>query len=143
MKLVDANVLIYAVNSAARQHVAAHTFLTAALQGPQPLGIPPVSWLAFLRVTTRPRLLERPLTVDRATELVESWAAVPHVLDPPPGPGHARTVGRLLRELGTAGNLVPDAHLAALALHHACPVVTFDRDLARFGVDVEVPQPPH
>lgn len=139
MRIVDANLLIYAVNRAARQHEAAHGWLQAALGNPEPLGLPSVSWLAFLRITTRPRLLERPLSVEQATAIVESWLSLPHVVDPPAPPGHAATVGRLLRGAGTGGNLVPDAHLAALALHHRCPVVTFDRDLERLGVKVEVP----
>ncbi|MFX0539798.1 TA system VapC family ribonuclease toxin [Ornithinimicrobium sp. Y1847] len=142
MRIVDANVLIYAVNTSARQHEAARSWLTRALAGPESVGIPTHSWLAFLRITTRPHLLENPLTVKQATDLVEAWLHPPHVVDPPSPLGHHARVARLLSDVGTAGNLVPDAHLAALALHHHCPIVSFDRDLTRFGVDVEVPQPP-
>lgn len=139
MKLVDANVLIYAVNRDAAQHQLATTWLRDELSSGRRVAIPSVSWLAFLRITTHPKLLAQPLTLDRAGALVSYWLALPNVVDPIVDDEHAHRVIALLKSSGTGGNLVNDAHLATLALHTGSPVVTFDRDFERFGVSIEIP----
>lgn len=50
-----------------------------------------------------------------------------------PGPTHLELLRRLCDEADAAGDLIPDAQLGAIALEHACELVSFDRDFARFA----------
>ncbi|MBM3749445.1 MAG: type II toxin-antitoxin system VapC family toxin [Acidobacteria bacterium] len=132
MKLLDVNLLLYAVNADAALHSRARAWLEKTLAGPETAAF---SWnvlLAFLRVTTRPGLFEKPLPVESAFDLVESWLAQPAVTVLHPGPRHLRILRDLLGPLGTGGNLTSDAHLAALALEHGAELWSCDRDFARF-----------
>lgn len=132
MKIVDANVLLYAVNESADRHVPARTWLDSALGGHEAIGFSWVVLLAFLRLSTRQGLFPRPLPVDAATATVEDWLAAPPSTVIQPTPRHASTLSGLLGELGAGGNLVNDAHLAALALEHGATIVTWDNDFGRF-----------
>jgi hypothetical protein len=137
VKLVDANVLIYAVNGDAPHHVGARRWLDGALSGTELVGLPWIVVLAFLRITTRRGILERPLDVDDAVSYVDEWIAQPTVEIVVPGPGHWNIFRSLLRSAGTAGNLTSDAHLAALALEGGWTLVSTDHDFCRFaGLDV-------
>ena len=139
MKIVDANVLIYAVNTAQRQHEPAHRWLLAALNGAEPIGLPWISLLAFMRVATNPRAFARPLMVADALAAVERWLNSPAAVLVEPSHRHFQVLSQLLTDVGTAGNLTTDAHLAALAHEHRAEVVSFDRDFERFDVTVVVP----
>lgn len=132
MILLDANLLIYAVNEDSPSHRKAKLWLESALHGRQTVGF---SWhvlLAFLRLTTRPGLFRNPLGVDTAFELVEAWLEQPSVTVVHPGPRHAGILRELLLPLGTGGNLTSDAHLAALAIEHGAELCSSDADFARF-----------
>jgi uncharacterized protein len=140
VKLVDANVLLYAVNEADPQHERARTWLDASLGKREAVGFAWVVILAFLRIATRPEVFPRPLTVEEATSTVSYWLGQPSAVSVDPTPRHLSILAGLLRDSGAGGNLVTDAHLAALALDHQATVVTFDRDFARFeGVKWEAP----
>ena len=137
MKLVDANVLIYAVNSDAAHHDRSRRWLESALSGTDPVGLTWGVLLAFLRVTTRRGILERPLAVDDAVAYVDAWLQQPHVELVVPGPNHWTILRTLMRATGTAGNLTSDAHLAAHALEGGWTLVSTDNDFRRFsGLDV-------
>jgi uncharacterized protein len=131
--LVDANLLIYASHREAARHEAAKAWLEARLNGSARVGLPWASLLAYLRITTNPRLFERPLKVAQASAQVAAWLELPTVWTPAPGPGHGALLARLLLELGAGGNLVTDAHLAALALEHGLTLCSTDRDFAKFA----------
>lgn len=139
MKIVDANVLLYAVNRQSAQHQAAHRWLTNALSGSEVVGLPWVSLLAFVRLSTSRRIFASPLSPGDAMTLVESWLAQPAAVAVEPTIRHSSVLCGLLEEAGTAGNLTTDAHIAALAIEHGATVVTFDRDFERFGVGVQLP----
>ena len=132
MILLDANILIYAVNEDASLHRKAKTWLERVLSGPETVG---VSWnvlLAFLRLTTRSGVFRNPLPVAEAFHLIDSWLEQPSVMVAHPGPRHARILRDLLVASGTGGNLTSDAHLAALALEHEAELCSSDSDFARF-----------
>lgn len=139
MKIVDTNVLLYAVNADSAHHDVCHRWLVQALSGQEGVGLPWVSLLGFIRLSTSHRVFDRPLSAADATGLVESWLAQPCALAPEPTPRHVQVLAGLLAESGTAGNLTTDAHIAALALEYDADVVTMDRDFSRFGVRVRVP----
>lgn len=139
MHVVDTNVLIYAANRASPQHAAASQWLTSNLARGDTLGLPWVSVLGFIRLTTNPRVMPRPVAVAEALGAVEAWAAQPNVIFLEPGPRHWSVLAGLLADAGAGGNLTTDAHIAALALENRCPVVTFDRGIARFGAACVIP----
>ncbi len=132
MNVVDANVLLYAVNEQSVHHDEARMWLDRALSGGAMVGLSWIAVLAFVRLGTKPNLFPNPLTVEGAFERVEHWASSPAAVMLEPLPGHAALVRSLLTAAGTAGNLVNDAHLAALALEHRGRVVSYDSDFARF-----------
>lgn len=132
MVIVDTNVLLSAVNEQAPHHRAAAEWMEDALIGDEPVGFAWVVLLAFLRLTTLRAVFPNPLGIDVALDLVGDWVATPAAMLVHPTPRHTRLLGDLLRRSGTAGNLVTDAHLAALAIDHGARLCTFDRDFARF-----------
>jgi toxin-antitoxin system PIN domain toxin len=130
--LVDANLLIYAYNSAAAQHGAAKGWLEARLAGSMRVGLPWVNLLAFLRVVTHPRLFPRPAETADAWKRVTDWLSSNVVWIPLPTEEHAELLGRLLALPGVRANLVHDADLAALAIEHGLILCSTDGDFARF-----------
>lgn len=132
MNLVDANVLIYAVNEADPKHEASRSWLDDALQGPEAVGFAWLVLLAFLRLSTRVGLFPHPLPVEEALSRVREWTDQPPSVVLEPTPRHLEIVAGLLLDAGTGGNLVSDAHLAAMALEYDATVVSFDSDFGRF-----------
>lgn len=131
--LVDANLLLYAANSRAPLHERAARWLAEQLNGERPVGLPWESLIAFVRVSTNPRVFEDPLDPSRAWSLVEEWLAAPAVWTPLPTDRHAEVLGGLLRKYRVSAKLVPDAHLAALAMQHGLELCSADTDFARFS----------
>lgn len=132
MILVDANLLIYASYQAAAQHEVAKTWLEEHLKSGVRVGLPWVSLLAFVRITTNPRVFERPLSVWQATGQVNDWLALNTVWTPATTERHGQLLTRFLTEVGSGGNLVTDAHLAALSVEHGLKLCSTDRDFAKF-----------
>ena len=132
MKIVDVNLLIYATNSSSPHHDAAREWLEHTLNAAEPLGLAWVVILAFLRLTTNPRVMPRPISVDQATAIVDSWLKLPTVRLVQPGPGHWQILRELFGDLGTGANLTTDAHLAALAIEYGARLYSTDHDFGRF-----------
>jgi uncharacterized protein len=130
--LLDANLLLYAVDRSSRFHETAADWLTEQLNGPVRVGIPWQSLVAFLRISTHPRAAESPLTPDDALGYVEDWLTADSVWTPVPGPRHGELLADLVQRYQLRGNLISDAHLAALALEHGLPLASADSDFARF-----------
>jgi uncharacterized protein len=138
--VVDANVLLHAVNEESPSHLVAREWLDSALDGADTVGLTWVALLAFVRISTRPGIYPRPLPPADAMEVVEGWLSRPSAVVLEPTSRHAAVLRALLEKAGTAGNLTTDAHLAALALEHKAEVVSFDRDFQRFeGLRSRVP----
>lgn len=132
MILVDANVLIYAVDADSPHHRFARRWLESAFSGTTPVGLAWIVILAFLRLTTRPGILRKPLPPEQAMAFVGEWLALPFVEAVGPGAGHWHILRKLLADSGTAGNLTSDAHLAAMALERGASICSNDRDFERF-----------
>ena len=137
MILVDANVLIYAIDADSPHHRSARRWLEEALSGTTPIGLAWIVILAFL--TSRSGILKKPLPPEHAMAFVDKWLAQPYVTyvsAVSPGQGHWTILRKLLRDSGTAGNLVSDAHLAAVALELGASICSTDADFGRFpGVE--------
>lgn len=132
MILIDANLLIYAKFSDLPQHVRAREWLEGLMNAPGKIGIPWQTSLAFLRLGTNPRLFGRPLGIQAAWQQVTEWLMHPRVWIPEPTRDHALVLGEILSKAQATGNLVPDAHLAAIAIEHGLTVCSADSDFARF-----------
>lgn len=133
MKLPDVNLFLYAYDSRSPRHAAAREWLEQTLSGTETVGLTWVVLLAFIRLSTRALVVEQPLDVDSAIELVESWLEQPCVTMIHPTERHAGVLRELLAPLGTAGNLTTDAHLAALAIEHGALLCSCDADFSRFA----------
>lgn len=130
--LVDANLLVYAHDSSARLHEPSLRWLADQLDGPARVGIPWQSIVAFMRLTTNPRVVTNPLDPARAWRHVESWFSSPVAWVPLPTERHGEIFGRYVVDLGLTANLVTDAHLAALTVEHGLELFSNDSDFARF-----------
>jgi len=130
--LIDANLLIYAVDADSPHHRQASRWLEDVLSGTTRVGIPWIVLLAFLRITTREGILVRTLTPDAAIAYLDSWLEQPNVELVGPGPGNWAVFRSLVLASGTAGNLTSDAHLAALGIERGATVCSTDHDFKRF-----------
>jgi uncharacterized protein len=136
LKLPDSNVLIYARDRSSPFHRRAQTWMVEALSGDEHVGFTPLALVAFIRISTHPRL-PRPMSVPEAFDQVEEWLAQPLTRVLNPGPRHIALFREFLTTAGTGGDLSNDAHLAALGVEHRAMVATFDSDFFRFGIDFE------
>lgn len=130
--LVDANILLFAVDRASPSHEAAANWLTDRLNGPARVGFPWQSLGAFLRISTHPRASAQPLQSAEAWQHVEAWLGAGPAWIPQPTERHADILGGLIRKYQLRGNLISDAHVAALAIEHGLSVCSADTDFARF-----------
>ena len=132
MILVDANILLYAEDKLSPQHDAARTWWDAQLSGSSPVCL---CWMvigAFIRIASNARVFENPLSVAQALKRVQSWLDQPCTRLIEPTDRHWLVWQLMLTEGQALGNLVTDAHLAALAVQHGCELMSTDMDFARF-----------
>lgn len=132
MKLVDINVLVYAVDDQTRFHGPAKAWLDRVLTGTETLAIPTAVSVGFIRLVTNPRVMKVPRRPHEAVAIVRGWLSRPNVTVPQPTGRHLDLLTELLEATGVGGNLVSDAHLAALAIEHGAELVSYDTDFSRF-----------
>jgi toxin-antitoxin system PIN domain toxin len=133
VQVVDANVLLYAVNERAAHHESARAWLDRSLSGGETIGFAWVALLAFLRLSTHASVFPDPLAPETASEVANSWLQAPGAVVLQTGRRHLSLLSGFLREAGTAGNIVNGAHLAALAVDHDAAIASYDGDFARFA----------
>ena len=132
MIVPDVNLLLYATNRSVPQHQRANTWLSALLAGDEPVGMAWIVVVAFVRISSNPRIYRAPMTVDQATEIVDRWLLNPLVSTIEPSPSHWSILRALLHENGSAANLTNDAHLAALCIERGATLHSADGDFSRF-----------
>jgi toxin-antitoxin system PIN domain toxin len=132
MKLPDLNLLLYAYDAGSPHHRRARAWLEKELSGTETVALAWPVVLAFVRLATSPRVFEAPLEPDEAFALAGSWLEQPSTTIVHPGDRHLALLRELLGPLGSAGNLVTDAHLAALAIEHGATLCSADLDFGRF-----------
>ena len=133
MILVDANLLLYAYNTTAVQHEASRRWLENVLSGSDPVGLAWASLWAFIRISTTPRVFQRPLSTGEAHDAVSEWLRRPNVAVAEPGERHLEILRRLMDDGQASGALVTDAALAAIAIEHGATLFSTDRDFSRFA----------
>lgn len=132
MILPDVNVLVHAHNTDSAVHEPARRWWDQCLAGTQGVGLAWATLLGFIRITTNRKIVARPLAVGDVLDRIESWLELPHVHVAQPSEGHFTKLREALEQLGTAGNLTTDAHLAALAMERGYVLYSTDADFARF-----------
>ena len=132
MILIDANLLLYAYDTASIHHKIARRWLETTLSEPQPVGLAWMALLAFLRVGTNPRLRSDALSLGEGTAIVADWLERPMVTLLNPTERHWEILRDLMTKGQAHGPLIMDAHLAALAIEHGATLATTDRDFSRF-----------
>lgn len=128
----DLNLLVYAVDRRSPAHRATVQWWNGLLSGNETVGFSWTVLLGFVRLTTNRNVMLSPLSPGDALDYVDRWLALPVTTVIEPTTGHARVLRDLLAQVGTGGNLVSDAHLAALAIEHGGELCSADRDFGRF-----------
>jgi len=129
----DVNLLVYAYNVDAPLHAEARRWWESLLQEGQLIGVPWAVSCGFIRLMTHPRVLETPMEPGAAVSSVRAWFAEPTVRPLHPGPLHLEILENFVNEAGVGGNLVTDAHIAALAVEHQAELHSNDTDFSRFS----------
>jgi toxin-antitoxin system PIN domain toxin len=132
MKIIDANLLIYAINKDTPHHAKAKKWFEEAIEDTEPIGLAWIVILAFMRITTNDRILPHPLVSSQVFRIVEDWLGMPSVRVVSTTERHWAILKDLLEQVGTAGNLTSDAHLAALTIEHSAYLYSTDNDFSRF-----------
>ena len=132
MRLVDANLLLHAYHPSSDHHKAAKDWLEGALSSATPFCLAWQTITAFIRISTSSRVFGAPFTTRESVGIVREWLAVPSVVVLGPGERHWRIFAELLENFQCRGQLVIDAHLAALAIEHGASLYTTDKDFNRF-----------
>jgi len=144
VKLLDANVLLYAYDASAAHHPACRGWLERIFNEEEPVGLPWQTLLAFVRIVSNPRAVRNPLASASACALVEEWLARPQAVIVEPGERFWSLFRKVVDTAQVGGPLVTDAALAALALEHGAVLCSTDRDFRRFDglklCDPSVPQ---
>jgi toxin-antitoxin system PIN domain toxin len=130
--LVDANLLLYAANRAAPEHEQARAWFDGQLNGSTRVGLPWPSLLAFARIVTNPAIVRNPVKPLEAWQQIKQWLERDIVWIPLPTERHADVLEDLLAVPSLTSRLIPDAHLAALAIEHGLTLCSTDGDFARF-----------
>jgi len=133
VRIVDLNVLLYAVNADSAHHSAVRAWWERALGEDEPVGLPWIVLVGFLRLATHPRVFPRPLAVPDAIGRIDAWLALDNVRVAREREDHWDVLRELLAGTGTAGNLATDAHLAALAISHDATLASTDADFGRYA----------
>ena len=132
--IIDANILLYATHTAFdARHEHCRAWLERSLSSER-VGLPWMSLLAFVRLSTSPRVFERPMTPGAAMSQVQEWLSLPNVWVPAPALEHTAELDRMVRHVNAIRNDVYDAHLAALAMEHGVRLASTDEGFSRFPV---------
>jgi toxin-antitoxin system PIN domain toxin len=131
--VLDVNVVLAAFRTDHRHHAATRQWFDAVVAGADGYSVPNVVWASFLRLVTNRHAFPVPTPVGEAFAYIDAVRAHPNHRPLEPGPHHLALLHRLCNEADAAGDLIPDAVIAAIALEHGCAVASFDRDFARFS----------
>ena len=132
MKIVDLNVLLYAVNRDDPHHEAALYWCSKNFNSSEIIGLAWITIIGFLRLSTRKGVFANPLTPQQALDRMNQWLERPNTRIVMELQNHWSNIQECIREVGTAGNLTTDAHLAVLAISRGATFVSCDTDFARF-----------
>ena len=131
MIIPDINLLVYAHNNQSLNHHVATRWWEGLLNGAESIGLPWAVSTGFVRVITNPTVME-PLSALESVDYVRHWLQYPHIAPINPGPGYLDYFRQNVEVVGIGRNLVPDAHIAALAMEYEAELHSNDSDFGRF-----------
>lgn len=132
MIIPDINLLVYAYDDGVAQHDKARLWWEGLLDGEDRVGLPWAVSTGFVRLMSNPRAVSAALSPSEAAEYVRAWFLQSHIAPLNPGDGHLEHLSNCLAIAGSSANLVPDAHIAALAIEYDAEVHSNDSDFERF-----------
>jgi len=130
---VDVNILLYASDSGSNGHTKAAAFLRSVADGDETCYVAWITVMSYLRMATHPRIFDAPLSPSDAQGNIERLFGSPHVRCLSEAEGFWKVYREVARGTPVRGNLVPDAHLAAILKQHGIRrLYTHDRDFLKF-----------
>ena len=137
----DTNLLLYASDTQSRFHQSALTFIEERSAVRELFYLPWPVIMGYLRIVTHGRIFNMPMTPKVARTNIAELLSLPHVRPLGEGPDFWRCYEEISRNAVVRGNLVPDAHIAAILLEHGVrDIATNDSDFKKFG-DLRVHNP--
>ncbi len=138
---IDVNVLLYASDAASPMHPRAVAFLRQCAADREVFCLAWITVMSYVRMATHPSIFSRPLSYEEAVGNVDGLLAIPHCRILSEEEGFWEIYREVTRAVPARGNLVPDAHLAALLRQHGVVTIyTHDRDFRKFSfLDVRDP----
>ena len=131
---IDANVLLYASDRSAVQHDAARRFLESCATNPELLCLAWPTVMAYLRIATHPGIFAEPLSPTEAMANITALLGLPHIRAVGEADGFLEAYAHVCGTNVVRGNLVPDAHVAAILFQHGVRVLySSDRDFRKFS----------
>jgi toxin-antitoxin system PIN domain toxin len=134
MLIPDINLLLHAAFRQSPSHHESRTWWQGTLRGSQPVGLCAPVIFGYIRLSTKPKIFDQALSVEQAFADVENWLQFPMTQWLEPDQSHLDRVKSLLLEVGTGGNLVQDAQIAAYAQQYNATICSADADFRRFRV---------
>jgi toxin-antitoxin system PIN domain toxin len=132
---LDVNVLLYASDRSSDRHLRARRFVEACAAGPEILCLTWPTLMSYLRIATHPRIFTAPLSPDEALGNVSALIKLPHVRAVSELDGFIDAYKHVTDETSVRGNLVPDAHVAAILFQHGVRTLySNDRDFRKFSL---------
>lgn len=138
---IDVNILLYASDRTSPQHAAAAEFLQRRADDSEVFYLTWPVLMSYLRIATHPHIFREPLSPRDALGNIEALLSLPQVRLLHEEEGFLQVYRAVTDDLAARGNLVPDAHLAALLRqHHVRRLYTNDADFKKFdSLDVRNP----
>ena len=138
---LDVNILLYASDRSNEQHDRARRFIEACARDPEILCLTWPTLMAYLRIATHPRIFAAPLSPQEAMGNVVALIGLPHVRTVSELDGFLEAYKHVTGKTPVRGNLVPDAHIAAILFQHGVRTIySNDRDFRKFqSLDVRDP----
>jgi len=134
MQAIDTNILVYAEIISSPHHRIARKILTNLAEGTVPWAIPWPCVYEFLRVVTHPRVYHPPIPLKVVLQDLRRILDSPMLMLLNETPNHTEVMMSVIEEAGVSGNLIHDAHIAALCIEHGISeLITGDRDFSRFA----------
>ena len=130
---LDVNILLYASDGSSPFSRRAQRLLEACAAGPEVFCLSWPTLSGYLRIATHPAIFDHPLSPDDALANIERLLALPLARVLLEEDGFWEIYRELVGTTRARGNLIPDAHLAALLrLHGVRTLYTNDRDFRKF-----------
>jgi uncharacterized protein len=132
MKLLDANILLYAYDTSSPHHETCRAWLESAFNADETIALPWQTILTFVRISTNPRAVKRPLSSANACAIVDTWLERPNIVVINAADRFWNILRQQILDAQVSGPLVTDTALAALAIEQGATLCSTDRDFRRF-----------